>query len=143
KLTFKKFLRPLFYLFLVILLGYYISILISLWFKVTIPAFAGAFIASFLVSRFKMKALPDHHESAFFSDKATDLLVIFGIASIQVKILQESLLAVSILWAIGLLNAIIMLKVIAPRVFGKAWREQGLFAWGWSLGGLMMGFALL
>lgn len=142
-LSLKRWARPLFYLILSILLGYFISYLLGFLFKVQIPVFAGAFIGSFLLSRPKLKFIPDHMESAFFSDKATDLLVVFGIGSIQISVLEASLGAISLMWFLGLVNAVLMLIFVAPKAFGKDAKEAGMFAWGWSLGGLMMGFALL
>lgn len=134
--------RPLLYMSVAIGGGYFLSHLAGLTLKAEIPLFTGALVAGFIYSRFKI-LLPTHIESAFISDKSTDLLVVFGIASIKIGVLGGVLGFMSVIWLIGLLNALIMLHIICPRLFGKSWQEIGLFGWGWGLGGLMMGFALL
>lgn len=74
---------------------------------------------------------------------STDLLVAFGIASINISVVASYALPLAILLTFGLVWAWCIYRFIGPRMFSEYWLEKSIFGWGWSTGTVAMGLALL
>lgn len=72
-----------------------------------------------------------------------DLIVVFGIASIKTEIVANYAGPLLLLFAIGILFAIMIFKIIGPQIFSSFWFEKSLFLWGMSLAVTAIGIALL
>lgn len=77
------------------------------------------------------------------SGTATDLIVIFGMTSINLAVVASYLWPLLALMVFGVIWAYCIFRFIAPRVFHQHWFENGIFGWGWSTGTVAMGIALL
>jgi ESS family glutamate:Na+ symporter len=74
---------------------------------------------------------------------ASDYLVAFGIASINVQIVLTHAVPLLVFALLGLMLCMGWLLLVAPRVFGKRWFESGIFTFGWNTGTAAFGVALL
>ena len=73
----------------------------------------------------------------------TDILVVFGIASIKPAVLVEFALPLASLFVVGIATCGVLFRVLGPRFFEALWFERSLFTWGWITGVTAMGIALL
>ncbi len=73
----------------------------------------------------------------------TDVLVVFGIASIKPAILVEYAAPLALLFAVGIASCCFLFRYLGPRFFRAFWFERSLFTWGWITGVTAMGIALL
>jgi ESS family glutamate:Na+ symporter len=74
---------------------------------------------------------------------ASDYLVAFGIASINVPIVLTHAVPLVVFALLGLAICVGWLLLVAPRVFGPRWFEPGIFAYGWNTATIAFGVALL
>ncbi|MBT4610025.1 MAG: sodium:glutamate symporter, partial [Gemmatimonadetes bacterium] len=77
------------------------------------------------------------------SGALTDILVVFGIASIRVEVLVEYAAPLTLLLVTGLVLCVVLIRGLGPRFFRDHWLERSLFTWGWITGVTAMGIALL
>lgn len=73
----------------------------------------------------------------------SDYLVAFGIASINVQIVLDYALPLTVFSLLGLAICVGWLLLVAPQVFGKHWFENAIFTYGWNTGTIAFGVALL
>ncbi|MBY6188170.1 sodium:glutamate symporter [Marinobacter hydrocarbonoclasticus] len=114
---------------------------------VRVPAFVTAFALG-LTARGLLKKLGG---KVYFDDKvfghctgtASDFLVVFGIAAIQVTILLNYAMPLIAMVVLGVLFNLAMVLLVAPRLLGENWFEKAVFSWGWLTGTVGMGIALL
>ena len=128
--------------------GYYVSNLIALLINSSaIPAFSMAFIVGMIVNRILLLTKTDKYFKEQTLDRisgsATDILVVFGIASIQIQVVVEYIWPLVLLFLFGIAYHWFFFKVLAKRFYKKYWFEKGLFSWGWGVGSVAMGIALL
>ncbi|MBB5172377.1 sodium/glutamate symporter [Texcoconibacillus texcoconensis] len=143
---------PLFFHFTilaaVVLASYWLQGWIGQFFdNVSIPLLSVAFIVGLL---FQIGLRATHADEYVdkrvinrLSGSATDLIVIFGIASINLAIVADYAVPLIFLFIFGLFWAYGIFHFISPRVFHQNWFENGIFGWGWSTGTVAMGIALL
>jgi ESS family glutamate:Na+ symporter len=74
---------------------------------------------------------------------ASDYLVAFGIASINVQIVLTHAVPLMVFALLGLALCVGWLLIVAPRVFKDHWFESGIFTYGWNTGTIAFGVALL
>jgi ESS family glutamate:Na+ symporter len=114
---------------------------------VSVPAFACAFLVGLVgkvaISRSGAGAYLDNRLFSHCAGAATDFLIIFGIASIKPSIIVEYAAPLSILIAVGLLQTLVMVFYVAPRMMGKGWFDRAVFSFGWMTGTVAMGILLL
>jgi ESS family glutamate:Na+ symporter len=77
------------------------------------------------------------------SNYATDLLVIVGILTIKFSILNEFFIPFLLLYLFGVGLGLFNFFFLRPRLLANDSFEKGLFTWGWSVGGLVFGLALV
>lgn len=129
-----------------------LAYLITSWAKeqvswLSIPTFCVAFLLGYLLL-FALRATKTDRafDARIFergSGMATDLLVAFGIASIDPAIVAEYWQPLAALLAFGLCFLVFYYVMISKRLFADHKVEQGIFTWGWNTGTVAMGMALL
>lgn len=109
-----------------------------------VPVFILAVIISFLTKfifdrfyQFDMKTL------AAIANISTDILVCIGIASIKILVVYKYMYPMLFIIFIALTICFLYFRFLLPKFFDEQWYEKGLFTWGWSVGGLAFGLALV
>ncbi len=115
--------------------------------NVAIPIFSVAFLIGLAVRKILSVTRTEDYFSkdliGRISGGAADLLVAFGIASINLPVVIQYIVPLSILFLFGLFIAWFHFFVLSPRFFEEYWFERGIFTWGWTTGAVAMGIALL
>lgn len=140
----------LFHLLLVAVVAgvsFWLKAQISTLFDFSAPAFALAFLVG-LALNVVMGALGiRQYMSAPVINRigsgATDVLVAFGIASINLSVVAAYFVPLLLLLIFGIAFSYIFFRYVAPCLFREYWFEKGLFGWGWFTGTVAMGIALL
>jgi ESS family glutamate:Na+ symporter len=128
--------------------GYYLSGWAALWFEAfRLPVFCMAFVCASLL-RLVLGVTGAHrfvdwHTMGHLSGGLTDVLVVFGIASIRIAVLVEYALPLGVMMATGILLSGVVFRGLGPGALGENWLERSLFTWGWTTGVTAMGIALL
>jgi ESS family glutamate:Na+ symporter len=73
----------------------------------------------------------------------TDILVVFGIASIKIAIVIKYALPLALLFVFGIALCAFIFFWMGPRFFETYWFEKSLFTWGWITGVTALGITLL
>lgn len=111
------------------------------------PLFPFCMIGGLLLQRFmqkiKLDHLVDHGQMQRLAGAALDFLVVSAIATIRLEVVLENWLALLILILCGLLQAVLMLLFLAPRLFKNAWFERAIADFGQGLGVTATGLLLL
>ena len=112
-----------------------------------LPTFCLAFLAAVALkvglNSFAALHYVDTRTNMRLSGSLTDLLVAFGIASINVPVLVKYAYPLSALFLFGFLICWCVFRFVGPRLFGELWFEKSLYTWGWTIGIMAMGIALL
>lgn len=74
---------------------------------------------------------------------ATDYLVFFGVASIQLPVVASYWLPLTLLILSGIVVVFIILMLIGPGMTYESWFERSLFVYGYSTGVFAVGLTLL
>lgn len=119
----------------------------SIFPQVVIPIFCLAFICGFILQSILRFINADQYVNKKvvnrISGGSTDLLVAFGIASINLSVVIDYIVPLSILLVAGLTYTWFMFRFVGPRLFVDHWFERSIFTWGWATGTVAMGIALL
>ncbi|GGD23116.1 sodium/glutamate symporter [Pontibacillus salipaludis] len=143
---------PLFFhiaiLAVVVMLSYFLQTGIeSLFPQVSIPLLSLSFVVGLIVqlvlNATKANDYVDKRVIDRLSGTATDLIVAFGITSINLAVVAAYAWPLLALFVFGVIWAYCIFRFIAPRVFHRHWFENAIFGWGWSTGTVAMGIALL
>lgn len=132
----------------VVIISYFIQQLLAGWFPaVSFPLLSLAFIlglaAQFILRKSKADYYIDKRVVTRVGGSATDLIVVFGITSINLAVVADYAIPLILLFIFGVLWAYAIFHFISPRVFHQNWFENGIFGFGWSTGTVAMGVALL
>ncbi|WP_040984141.1 sodium/glutamate symporter [Oceanobacillus jeddahense] len=123
------------------------NILTELIPAVSIPLFSVAFILGLAFQGISRQLKADKYIDGRVMERiggtATDFLVAFGIASINITVVMDYALPLVLLFAFGILWAYILFRFVGPNIFRDFWLEKSIFGWGWSTGTVAMGLALL
>jgi ESS family glutamate:Na+ symporter len=115
--------------------------------KFMLPAFLIAMLLGWIVQSAleaaKVGQYVDVKTIGSIGSLASDYLVAFGIASINVQIVLTHAVPLLVFALLGLMLCMGWLLLVAPRVFGKRWFESGIFTFGWNTGTAAFGVALL
>ncbi len=84
----------------------------------------------------------DPRTAARLCGTATDFLVVFGIAAIDLQVLAKYAVPLLLLFAFGTLLCW-ALFLLGARVFGQLWFEKALYTWGWATGVMAVAISLL
>jgi ESS family glutamate:Na+ symporter len=85
----------------------------------------------------------DKHVMNRIGSWVTDYLVAFGVASIQVSVVMQYAVPMTILFLFGIVITAGFFGVLARRVFHNFWFERGIFVYGWNTGVVAIGVTLL
>jgi len=106
-----------------------------------------AYVAAIVLQRVlrftKVEQYVDGKTMTHLGGALTDLLVVFGIASIKLSVLIEFAVPLSLMFAAGIATCGLLFRLLGPRFFAAYWFEHSLFTWGWITGVTAMGIALL
>lgn len=123
------------------------NILTELIPAVSIPLFSVAFILGLLFQAISRKLKADQYIDGRVMERisgtATDFLVAFGIASINITVVMDYALPLLLLFIFGTFWAYGLFRFVGPNIFREFWLEKSIFGWGWSTGTVAMGLALL
>jgi ESS family glutamate:Na+ symporter len=115
--------------------------------KFMLPAFVIAMVLGWLVQSVldvaKVGEYVDAKTIGSIGSLASDYLVAFGIASINVQIVLTHAVPLVVFALLGLAICVGWLLLVAPRVFGARWFEPGIFAYGWNTATIAFGVSLL
>ncbi|MBD9093903.1 MAG: sodium:glutamate symporter [Bacteroides oleiciplenus] len=128
--------------------GYCISKIVSYFMPgFELPVFSCAFVIGILLKKIFDKTKVSNYicpqTVGHISGTFTDLLVVFGIASIKISVVVEYIIPLLILLVSGLLVTLIYVLVMARKLMKECWFEKAIFTWGWFTGTMAMGIALL
>jgi glutamate:Na+ symporter, ESS family len=128
------------------------GIYLTMWTKplllgFSIPSFSFSFIVGIIIkqtfSRIRMNSYFDTQLMNRVCGIFADLIVIFGIASINVSVVIQFALPLVILFIVGVILSIFLFMRLGSKVFTSFWFEKSIFLWGMSLGVTAIGIALL
>ena len=115
--------------------------------KFVLPAFVIAMVIGWFVQTAldlaKVGQYVDAKTIGSIGSLASDYLVAFGIASINVQIVLTHAVPLLVFALLGLALCVGWLLIVAPRVFKEHWFESGIFTYGWNTGTIAFGVALL
>lgn len=115
--------------------------------KFMLPAFVVAMVLGWIVQTtldlMKVGEYVDAKTIGGIGSLASDYLVAFGIASINVQIVLTHALPLLVFALLGLAICVGWLLLVAPRVFGERWFEPGIFTYGWNTATIAFGVSLL
>lgn len=129
-------------------IGYYLSILgETIMPSVTIPAFSLAFIVALImrivIEMLKADKYIDKQVMSKVGGGATDYLVAFGVASINLTVVAQNLVPFAILMVFGVILALVFYRYLSGYYFQENWFEKGIFTFGWITGAVAMAIALI
>lgn len=112
-----------------------------------LPVFSCAFVVALLLKkgldRAKVDELVCKQTMGHIGGTLTDYLVAFGIASIKLSVVWNYFTPLVILLLCGLLFTLLYVFVVGRKLMKSHWFEKSLFTWGWFMGTMAMGIALL
>jgi len=85
----------------------------------------------------------DKNINSRISGTATDFLVFFGVALINVKVIIEYALPLIVLILVGIFCVVIVVVPFGAFMNDKSWFERSIFIYGYSTGVFAIGFVLL
>lgn len=98
----------------------------------------------FSVLRFiKLDKYVDSNVVSRMGSCATDYLVAFGVATINVNVVMQYWQPILILCALGFAQVIIFFFLFSRHLFRDHWVERGIYIWGWSTGVMSIAVLLL
>lgn len=129
-------------------IGYYIGIWsFAIMSDYRIPIFSLAFLVAILLKwglkTFHGYQYIDQKISLRLCGSFTDLLVVFGITSIQLPVLIKYAFPLIGLFIVGILFCWAFFRYLGPIIFRENWFEKSLYTWGWITGIMAIAIALL
>jgi ESS family glutamate:Na+ symporter len=107
-----------------------------------IPKFVQAFILGFITLKIHKLKPKSSLSVDDYSHHITEILVIFGLSSIELAYIKLFIKPLLIYALAGLILAIVMYRYVLTRFVKYKPHAVGVFTWGWSLGGLVIGLSL-
>lgn len=115
--------------------------------SISFPVYGIALICSVILQGIlkllKLDGYVDKKIITHIGSSATDYLVAFGVASINVSIVLKYLVPIVVMEAVGFLFVFTWFWVISPRFFENYWFERGIYILGISTGVMATGVILL
>ena len=129
-------------------LGYFVGQLSSRYLgPYQLPTFSLAFLLAVVV-KIILKSIRglqyvDPKSAVRVCGSMTDLLVVFGIASIRISVLVKYVYPLLGLFVFGIVLCWVLFRFLGRRTFQTLWFERSLYTWGWVTGVMAMAIALL
>lgn len=115
--------------------------------QISFPTYGIALIFSvllqFVLRLLKLDNYVDKRVITRIGSTATDYLVAFGVASINISVVVKYWLPILILCVLGLVYVVLFLFLISKRFFHNYWFERGMYIFGMATGVLSTGVILL
>lgn len=115
--------------------------------QISFPTYALALICSILLHNilhiFKLDKYVDKKTVTHIGAGATDYLVGFGVASINLNVIVQYWQPLVLLVLLGIAVVLTFLLVVSRRFFSNYWFERGIYIYGMSTGVLATGAILL
>ena len=133
---------------LVALGGYGMSKLVNNFFPMLeLPVFSCAFVIAIIVKKAmgytKIDQLVCKQSMGHISGTLTDYLVAFGIASIKLSVVLTYMVPLTVLLLCGFVGTLLYVFIVGKKIMKTNWFEKSIFTWGWFMGTMAMGIALL
>jgi ESS family glutamate:Na+ symporter len=96
-----------------------------------------------LINALRMAEYVDKDVMTRIGGVATDYLVAFGIASINITVVLNFLAPLLLMATLGIAFVFFYLFFVCKRLFQNHWFERGIFIFGWALGVVAMSVTLL
>ena len=103
----------------------------------------GGLLIQWFLQCIKAESLIDHGQMKRLSGAALDFLVVSAVATIRLEVVLQNWLPLLILIVAGAALGVIMVLLVAPRLFRQAWFERAIADFGQSLGVTATGLLLL
>ncbi|MBM7633366.1 sodium/glutamate symporter [Geomicrobium sediminis] len=132
----------------ILLISYVLQQFVTVIFPtVSIQLFIFTLLVGLLVQVFLRKSNADQYVDKRTVDRisgtSADLIVIFGIASINLAVVGAYAIPLAILLIFGIAFMYFCYRLLAPRAFEDHWFENAVFNWGWTTGTTGLGITLL
>lgn len=115
--------------------------------SVSFPIYGLALICSIIVQHvlkaFHMDQYVDKKIVTHIGSSATDYLVAFGVASININVVLKYMIPIIVLSLLGFIVIILWFWVISPKFYKNYWFERGIYVFGLSTGVMATGVILL
>lgn len=115
--------------------------------QVSFPVYGLALLCSIalqaLLRLVKLDQYVDKQVVTHIGSSATDYLVAFGVASINISVVAQYWMPILLLCVLGFIFVIVWYFVVSPRFFRSYCYERGIYIYGMSTGVLATGVILL
>lgn len=115
--------------------------------SITFPTYALALLCSialhWILRLFRLDNFVDKRTMTHIGASATDFLVAFGVASINLKVVLQYWVPIVTLVLLGVAVVLCFLLIVSRRFFSNYWFERGIYIYGMSTGVLATGAILL
>lgn len=115
--------------------------------SISFPVYGLALICSiivqFILKVFKLDNYVDKKVITHIGSSATDYLVAFGVASINVSVVLKYWIPIVVLSLLGFTLIIIWFWIVSPRFYKNYWFERGIYVYGLTTGVMATGVILL
>lgn len=115
--------------------------------SVSFPVYGLALVCSIILQGvlriIKLDDYVDKNIITHIGSSATDYLVAFGVASINISVVIKYLVPIIVLSVIGFVFVVTWFWIVSPRFFRNYWFERGMYIFGLSTGVMATGVILL
>ena len=119
------------------------NILPSLSFPIYGLALLTSLLVQYVLKLLKMDGYVDKKTVTHIGSTATDYLIAFGIASINIKIVLKYWMPILLLSVLGVIFVVAWQMFISKRFYHNYWFERGIYVYGMSTGVMATGVILL
>jgi glutamate:Na+ symporter, ESS family len=106
-------------------------------------AMVGGLLVQLLLQKLDQPFLASASDQASIASLSMDVLITAAMASLNLPLLADNLLPFTVLAVVGLAWNVLMLLLLAPRLFPNAWFERGIADFGQATGTTANGLLLL
>ena len=96
-----------------------------------------------LLKLIKLDSYVDTRVVSRIGSCATDYLVAFGVATININVVMQYWAIILVLCILGFVLVALYFFIISRHLFSDHWVERGIFIWGWSTGVMSIAVLLL
>ena len=115
--------------------------------QVSVPVYGIALVVGVilfaLLKLIKLDSYVDTRVVSRIGSCATDYLVAFGVATININVVMQYWAIILVLCILGFVLVALYFFIISRHLFSDHWVERGIFIWGWSTGVMSIAVLLL
>ena len=127
--------------------NYMVKWIALIWPDTAVPQFATAMVAGFFIQKFLdligLGEYVDKKTMGSIGSCATDYLVAFAVATMNVNVVIKYAAPLSVLCLFGILYCVFWTLWIGPRIYHNYWFERSIFVYGFATGVMATGVTLL